>query len=402
MKLINRKEYIEWIYNWKDKPLIKVISGVRRCGKSTLLLLFKNELIKSGIKEHQIISINLEDLKFDNIKNYSDLYKEIESRLIHDEMNYIFIDEIQNVESFEKTVDSLHLRENCDIYITGSNAYFLSSELATLLTGRYVQLEMLPLSFSEFYLNSDQKISKEDAFNLYLENGAFPYVLDLKSDKRLIQQYHEGLYNTLFIKDVIQRNGINDIALLVRLTKFLMQNIGSKTSGKKISDTLKSSGLTGDQKTIDKYLQSLKESFLFYEAKRFNVKGRQIFTTLSKYYIVDLGLKNSLVQQSQKDFGHMLENLVYLELRRRGFNVYVGQLESDLEIDFVCIRGNETQYYQVSATTLDEDTLNRELLPFTKVKDNYSKYLLTLDNIQREVNYDGIQKMNLIDWLLDN
>ncbi|HET6786301.1 MAG TPA: ATP-binding protein [Erysipelotrichaceae bacterium] len=402
MKLINRKEYIEWIYNWKDKPLIKVISGVRRCGKSTLLLLFKNELIKSGIKEHQIISINLEDLKFDNIKNYSDLYKEIESRLIHDEMNYIFIDEIQNVESFEKTVDSLHLRENCDIYITGSNAYFLSSELATLLTGRYVQLEMLPLSFSEFYLNSDQKISKEDAFNLYLENGAFPYVLDLKSDKRLIQQYHEGLYNTLFIKDVIQRNGINDIALLERLTKFLMQNIGSKTSGKKISDTLKSSGLTGDQKTIDKYLQSLKESFLFYEAKRFNVKGRQIFTTLSKYYIVDLGLKNSLVQQSQKDFGHMLENLVYLELRRRGFNVYVGQLESDLEIDFVCIRGNETQYYQVSATTLDEDTLNRELLPFTKVKDNYSKYLLTLDNIQREVNYDGIQKMNLIDWLLDN
>lgn len=402
MKLINRKEYIEWIYSWKDKPLIKVISGVRRCGKSTLLLLFKNELIKSGIKEHQIISINLEDLKFDNIKNYSDLYKEIESRLIHDEMNYIFIDEIQNVESFEKTVDSLHLRENCDIYITGSNAYFLSSELATLLTGRYVQLEMLPLSFSEFYLNSDQKISKEDAFNLYLENGAFPYVLDLKSDKRLIQQYHEGLYNTLFIKDVIQRNGINDIALLERLTKFLMQNIGSKTSGKKISDTLKSSGLTGDQKTIDKYLQSLKESFLFYEAKRFNVKGRQIFTTLSKYYIVDLGLKNSLVQQSQKDFGHMLENLVYLELRRRGFNVYVGQLESDLEIDFVCIRGNETQYYQVSATTLDEDTLNRELLPFTKVKDNYSKYLLTLDNIQREVNYDGIQKMNLIDWLLDN
>lgn len=402
MKLINRKEYIEWIYNWKDKPLIKVISGVRRCGKSTLLLLFKNELIKSGIKEHQIISINLEDLKFDNIKNYSDLYKEIESRLIHDEMNYIFIDEIQNVESFEKTVDSLHLRENCDIYITGSNAYFLSSELATLLTGRYVQLEMLPLSFSEFYLNSDQKISKEDAFNLYLENGAFPYVLDLKSDKRLIQQYHEGLYNTLFIKDVIQRNGINDIALLERLTKFLMQNIGSKTSGKKISDTLKSSGLTGDQKTIDKYLQSLKESFLFYEAKRFNVKGRQIFTTLSKYYIVDLGLKNSLVQQSQKDFGRMLENLVYLELRRRGFNVYVGQLESDLEIDFVCIRGNETQYYQVSATTLDEDTLNRELLPFTKVKDNYSKYLLTLDNIQREVNYDGIQKMNLIDWLLDN
>lgn len=402
MKLINRKEYIEWIYNWKDKPLIKVISGVRRCGKSTLLLLFKNELIKSGIKEHQIISINLEDLKFDNIKNYSDLYKEIESRLIHDEMNYIFIDEIQNVESFEKTVDSLHLRENCDIYITCSNAYFLSSELATLLTGRYVQLEMLPLSFSEFYLNSDQKISKEDAFNLYLENGAFPYVLDLKSDKRLIQQYHEGLYNTLFIKDVIQRNGINDIALLERLTKFLMQNIGSKTSGKKISDTLKSSGLTGDQKTIDKYLQSLKESFLFYEAKRFNVKGRQIFTTLSKYYIVDLGLKNSLVQQSQKDFGHMLENLVYLELRRRGFNVYVGQLESDLEIDFVCIRGNETQYYQVSATTLDEDTLNRELLPFTKVKDNYSKYLLTLDNIQREVNYDGIQKMNLIDWLLDN
>lgn len=400
MKLIERKHYIDWLISWKDKPLIKVISGVRRCGKSTLLLLYRNELIKTGITENQIISINLEDLKYDYLKSYIDLNNEIEARLLPNKMNYIFIDEIQNIHSFEKTIDSLHLKDNCDIYITGSNAYFLSSELATLLTGRYVQIEMLPLSFSEIYANEEPSVSKEQLFNEYINFGAFPYVLDLNNNRELIKQYHEGLYSTLFIKDVIQRNGINDIALLERLTKFLMQNIGSKTSGKKIADTLKSGGYSGDQKTIDKYLVSLRDSFLFYEAKRFNVKGRQIFTTLSKYYVIDLGLRNSLVQQSQKDFGYILENLVYLELKRRGFSVYVGQIDSEYEIDFVCVRGEEIQYYQVSATTLDEDTLNRELYPFTRVKDNYPKYLLTLDTIQKEVNYDGVQKYNLIDWLL--
>lgn len=401
MKLIQRKKYIDWLNDWKDKPIIKVVSGVRRCGKSTLLLLFKNDLIKSGVSENQILSINLEDLKYDHLKSYLDLNKEIESRLLPDKKNYIFIDEIQNIDSFEKTIDSLHLKENCDIYITGSNAYFLSSELATLLTGRYVQIEMLPLSFSEIYTNEESSVSKEELFNQYINNGAFPYVLDLNNNRKLIQQYHEGLYSTLFIKDVIQRNGIYDIALLERLTKFLMQNIGSKTSGKKIADTLKSGGFSGDQKTIDKYLVSLRESFLFYEVKRFNVKGRQIFTTLSKFYIVDLGLRNSLVQQSQKDFGYILENLVYLELKRRGFSVYVGQIDSEHEIDFICVRGEEVQYYQVSATTLDEDTLNRELYPFTRVKDNYPKYLLTLDTIQREANYEGVHKLNLIDWLLN-
>lgn len=400
MELINRKDYIDWLNLWRDKPLIKVITGVRRCGKSTLLSLYRKDLLESGVKKEQIISINLEDLKYDHLKTYIDLNDEIEKKLMRDKMNYIFIDEIQNIASFEKTVNSLHLKENCDIYITGSNAYILSSELATLLTGRFVQIEMLPLSFKEYFSSNIENLTKEEAFNQYLEFGSFPYVKELVPNRKLIQEYHEGLYSTLFIKDIVQRNGINDFTLLERLTKFLLQNIGCRTSAKKISDSLKTGGFSGDQKTIDKYIVSLLESFLFYEAQRYGVKGRQVFSTLSKYYVVDLGLKHSLVKQSQRDFGYILENVVYLELKRRGFNVYVGQLEGDLEIDFVCVRGDEMQYYQISATTLDESTLERELNPFTKVKDNFPKFLLTLDTIQRELNYDGIQKMNIIDWLL--
>lgn len=400
MELINRKDYIDWLNLWRDKPLIKVITGVRRCGKSTLLSLYRKDLLESGVKKEQIISINLEDLKYDHLKTYIDLNDEIEKKLMRDKMNYIFIDEIQNIKSFEKAVNSLHLKENCDIYITGSNAYILSSELATLLTGRFVQIEMLPLSFKEYFSSNIENLTKEEAFNQYLEFGSFPYVKELVPNRKLIQEYHEGLYSTLFIKDIVQRNGISDFTLLERLTKFLLQNIGCRTSAKKISDSLKMGGFSGDQKTIDKYIVSLLESFLFYEAQRYGVKGRQVFSTLSKYYVVDLGLKHSLVKQSQRDFGYILENVVYLELKRRGFNVYVGQLEGDLEIDFVCVRGDETHYYQVSATTLDESTLERELNPFTKVKDNFPKLLLTLDTIQREANYDGIQKMNIIDWLL--
>lgn len=400
MELINRKDYIDWLNLWRDKPLIKVITGVRRCGKSTLLSLYRKDLLESGVKKEQIISINLEDLKYDHLKTYIDLNDEIEKKLMRDKMNYIFIDEIQNIKSFEKAVNSLHLKENCDIYITGSNAYILSSELATLLTGRFVQIEMLPLSFKEYFSSNIENLTKEEAFNQYLEFGSFPYVKELVPNRKLIQEYHEGLYSTLFIKDIVQRNGISDFSLLERLTKFLLQNIGCRTSAKKISDSLKMGGFSGDQKTIDKYIVSLLESFLFYEAQRYGVKGRQVFSTLSKYYVVDLGLKHSLVKQSQRDFGYILENVVYLELKRRGFNVYVGQLEGDLEIDFVCVRGDETHYYQVSATTLDESTLERELNPFTKVKDNFPKLLLTLDTIQREANYDGIQKMNIIDWLL--
>lgn len=400
MELINRKDYIDWLNLWRDKPLIKVITGVRRCGKSTLLSLYRKDLLESGVKKEQIISINLEDLKYDHLKTYIDLNDEIEKKLMRDKMNYIFIDEIQNIKSFEKAVNSLHLKENCDIYITGSNAYILSSELATLLTGRFVQIEMLPLSFKEYFSSNIENLTKEEAFNQYLEFGSFPYVKELVPNRKLIQEYHEGLYSTLFIKDIVQRNGISDFSLLERLTKFLLQNIGCRTSAKKISDSLKMGGFSGDQKTIDKYIVSLLESFLFYEAQRYGVKGRQVFSTLSKYYVVDLGLRHSLVKQSQRDFGYILENVVYLELKRRGFNVYVGQLEGDLEIDFVCVRGDETHYYQVSATTLDESTLERELNPFTKVKDNFPKLLLTLDTIQREANYDGIQKMNIIDWLL--
>lgn len=398
---IERTVYLEWLKNWREKQIIKVVSGVRRCGKSTLFDIYKDWLIENGTEKSQIISINFEDIEFEHLSDYHALYSYIKERLTADKMNYIFLDEIQHVNQFEKVVDSLFLKDNCDVYITGSNAYFMSGELATVLTGRYVELKMLPLSFKEFCsgLEDTENMSNAQKFNLYIEQGSFPYLLKYKRSKNDVRDYLRDIYNSVLL-NIVARLKVSDVTTLENVTKFLLHNIGNIVSATKIANTLKSQGKGADQKTIDKYLRGLTDSLMLYEAQRYNLKGKMFLKTNSKYYAVDIGLRNMLVKSSESDIGHILENIVFLELKRRGYDVYVGHLD-DGEIDFVAVNGDDISYYQVSATTLDENVLNRELAPFKKVGDNYPKYLITLDEIFGKADYNGIKKLNVLEWLLN-
>lgn len=398
--LIERTEYLEWLIKWREKQIIKVVSGVRRCGKSTLFTIYRNWLADHGINEGQIISINFEDIEFEHLTDYRLLYEHIKGLIIPNKMNYIFLDEIQHVESFEKTVDSLFLKDNCDVYITGSNAYFMSGELATVLSGRYVELKMLPLSFKEFCSGIDEPIiTNAQKFNRYIENGSFPYIAKFNITSKEAKDYLRDIYNSVLLKDIVARLKISDITALENVTKFLLHNIGNMVSATKIANTLKTEGKGTDQKTVDKYIRGLLDSLMIYEAQRYNLKGKMFLKTNSKYYAVDVGLRNCLVKGSESDIGHVLENVVFLELKRRRYDVYIGQLDEN-EIDFVAVNGDDISYYQVSSTTLDENTLKRELAPFRKVGDNYPKYLLTLDEAFGNADYDGIKKKNVLDWLL--
>lgn len=401
MDLIDRKQYLDWLISWKDSHVIKVVSGVRRSGKSKLFEIYRGHLRDHGTTDAQVISLNFEDLEFESLTSYRALYDYVSARLVPDKMNYVFLDEIQHVEHFEKAVDSLFIRDNVDLYITGSNAYLLSSELATLLSGRYVELKMLPLSFKEFCsAKTNGGKAPTQLFDEYITRGSFPFIAETGIQGPQARDYLMSLYDTIVIRDVIERLKVSDVSTLRDITKFLLHNIGSRTSVKKISDTLSSNGNKTDQKTAAKYLKGLTDSLVLYSAPRYNVRGRQLLTTNGKYYAVDLGLRGALVKTQSSDIGHILENVVYLELLRRGYDVYVGDID-DGEIDFVALDSDETAYFQVSATTLDETTLNRELAPFKKVRDNYPKTLLTLDTLFADANYEGVRKRNVIDWLLE-
>ena len=403
MERIERKEYLDWLVRWREQQIIKVVSGVRRCGKATLFAIYRDWLLSQGVDERQIIAINFEDIDYEHLTGYRALYDYIKGLLLPDRMNYIFLDEIQHVEQFEKAVDSLFIKDNCDVYITGSNAYFMSGELATLLSGRYVELKMLPLSFREFCsgLRSGAAQTNAQKFDAYLRMSSFPYALRLPGTGREVQGYLTDLYNTVLLKDVVARARIADVTSLEAVTKFLLHNIGSRVSATKIANTLKSAGKGVDQKTVDKYMRSLTDSLLIYEAARYNIKGKQYLSTQSKYYAVDVALRNTLVKGAASDIGHILENIVYLELLRRGERVFVGELE-DGEVDFVTVGPEGTVYYQVAATTLDEEVLKRELAPLQRISDNYPKLLLTLDEVFATADYDGIQKRNVLDWLLED
>lgn len=353
------------------------------------------------MEQSQIIDLNFESLDYEHLVDYQALYEYVDVRLDPKRMNYVFLDEIQHVEHFEKTIDSLFIKENVDVYVTGSNAYFMSGELATLLSGRYVELKMLPLSFKEFCsAEGNQGVARNQLFNHYLAKGSFPFVSDFRLDEQQVKAYLRDLYNTILLNDVVARLRVSDVTTLENITKFLLHNVGSRVSVRKIADTLKSNGQKVDAKTVSKYLRGLTDSLVLYSAPRYNVKGRQLLSTQGKYYAVDIGLRNALVKGSESDVGHVLENVVYLELLRRGYDVYVGDLD-DGEVDFVAIKPNEVLYYQVAATTLEESTLKRELAPFRKIADNYPKMLLTLDELFGEADYEGIQKKNVLDWLLD-
>ena len=403
MSFIKRSEYLDWLIRQKDKQIIKVVSGVRRCGKSTLFAIFQEYLRANGVAPEQIISINFENIEFEDLLDYKSLYRYISERLLPGQKNYIFLDEIQHVVQYQKAVDSLFLKENCDLYLTGSNAYFMSGELATRLTGRYVELDMMPLSFKEFcegLSEERQVLSMQEKFNLYLTVGSFPYVLRYQYDMMDAREYMRSIYESILLNDIVKRYNIADANMLESITKFVMHNIGNRTSPTTIANTMTSNLRKIDAKTVDRYLRGLTESLMFYEARRYNIKGKEFLTTMNKYYVADIGMRNMLVKGKESDIGHILENIVYLELKRRGYEVYVGQLGPDGEVDFVAMKEGKLEYYQVSETTLDENVLRRELAPLQKIKDNYPKYLLTLDTLFGEMDYEGIQKTNALNWLL--
>ena len=407
---IDRKEYLDFLVKSKDRQIIKVVSGVRRCGKSTLFEIYKDFLLENGVAKNQIISINFEDMDYEELTDYKKLYEYIKSKMIQNKRNYIFLDEIQHVDKFEKVVDSLFIKENTDLYITGSNAYFMSGELATLLSGRYIELKMLPLSFKEYYQakleyekmeQKENRISKTliQYYNEYIVNSSFPYTLQLDSDLKNIHEYLSGIYNSVLLKDIIARLKISDVMRLESVVKYIFDNIGNLTSLSKIGNTLTSMGRKTDAKTIEKYIRGLTDSLLVHEVGRYNIKGKEFLSTLSKYYVADLGLRQMILGNRNIDMGHILENVIYLELLRRKGNVYVGQFDKN-EIDFVVINSNEIEYYQVALTVLDESTLKRELDAFKNIKDNYPKYLITLDDVMVNTDYDGIKVVNALEWLL--
>lgn len=401
MKRIERTDYLNWLNKWKNQQIIKVVTGVRRCGKSTLLEIFQEDLICNGVEKNQITAINFENLEYEDLQDYKALYKYVKERLISDKMNYIFLDEIQHVDHYEKAVDSLFLRENCDVYITGSNAYFMSGELATLLTGRYVELSMMPLSFKEYCAGTeDISISLSEKFNRYIVNGSFPYVLKCGYQEKEAREYMSGIYNTVLLNDIVKRSRIADVNMLEAVTRFLLHNIGNRTSPATIANTMTSNHQKIDAKTVNRYIRGLTDSLLLYEARRFNIKGKQFLTTMNKYYVCDVGMRNMLVRSKDTDIGHILENIVFLELKRRFEEVYVGQLGTDGEVDFVALQNGCPVYYQVAQTTLDENVLKRELMPLRQIPDNYPKYLLTLDETFGEMDYDGIRKLNVLKWLV--
>ena len=401
MNYIKRQHYLNFLRRHRDRQIIKVVSGVRRAGKSVLFQLYKEELLADGVDENQIISINFEDLSYYDLRNFQTLFAYIKEQLVGEKTYYIFLDEIQHVEKFELVADSLFILPNVDLYLTGSNAYFMSSKLATNLTGRYIEIEVLPLSFAEYL--SGQPLSenqnKAEIFNDYLFS-AFPYLLQTSSYAEKID-YLRGIYHSILLNDIVTRLGNPNPTIIERIVRNLLSNTGSLISTNKIRNTLVSQNTSISHDTLEKYLKALTDSLLFYSVPRFDVKGRALLQRLEIYYPVDLGLRHLLIPDHKEDFGHILENIIFLELRRRYSQVYVGNLDK-YEVDFIVVTDiGHYAYYQVSETTLNPETLERELRPLEAIKDQFPKYLLTMDTIQPTANYNGIEKKNIIDWLLE-
>ena len=395
--MIKRTEYLNQLISFRDKQLIKVVTGIRRCGKSTLLELFRDELLKSGVSEQQITVINFEDVDNEYLMDRKVLYAHIKERLIPDKMNYIILDEVQHVEEWERVVDSLFIKKNCDVYITGSNAYLLSGELATLLSGRYVEIKMLPLSFAEYISALGDKADLEKKYTAYLTNSSFPYALELNNPKD-IRTYLDGIYTSVVLKDVVKRKRIADVSALESVIRFMFDNIGNISSAKSIADTLTSGGKKISTHTVESYLSALCDSFILYKVGRFDVKGKQHLKTGEKYYLADIGLRYYLLGAQKADMGRALENVIYLELLRRVCDVKIGKVGTN-EVDFVATSESGVAYYQVALTVRDENTFSRELRSLDSISDHNPKYLLTLD-VEPISSHNGIKQIYALDWLL--
>lgn len=394
--MIERNDYLEELKKWKDKDLIKVVTGIRRCGKSTLFELYINYLKQIGVKDDHIISLNLESPEY-CFKDYMDLYNYVNDKIKDNDMYYIFLDEVQVVEKFEKAVDGLYIKKNVDEYITGSNAYLLSGELATLLSGRYIEFKMYPLSFKE-YADYYKVEGDEKLYLKYVNNSSMPYALKLDNQDE-VDKYLDSLYNTIIVKDIATRKKISDTGILRSISEFMFSSVGNILSVKKTADTLTSNGRSISVHTVQSYLDSLVESFIFNRVSRYDIKGKQYLSSGEKYYATDVTMRYALLGRKYFDLGHILENIVYLELLRRGYKVYIGK-SGDKEIDFVAENSKGVIYFQVAYTVRDENTLKRELSALESINDHYPKFILTMD-LDPEVDYNGIRKINVLDWLMD-
>lgn len=397
MKRIERHNYLQKLIAFKDKKLIKVITGIRRCGKSTIMEIYRDWLIAHGVMQEQIIYLNFEDYDYFELRDPRKLYSYVKPLIQEDKMTYIFFDEIQHVTDFPDIINSLNLKPTVDLYVTGSNAYMLSSEIATLLSGRYVEIAMLPLSFKEYAEGIGGTDYLSQTYIEYVSKSSFPYTLELDTANE-ISDYLNAVYNTIVVKDIMSRNKLSDVMMLESVIRFTADNIGNILSTKRIADLMSADGRKIDQKTVEKYLSTLCESFFLYEVKRYNIKGKQLLKTLGKYYLVDIGLRRMLLGSRSFDAGRILENIVFLELLRRQKKVYIGKMDN-LEVDFVAIDENDITYYQVAATVRDEKTLKRELASLQQIKDQYPKYILTLDE-DPTADYDGIKRINALKWLM--
>lgn len=405
--MVERKEYLERLIQWKDEQVIKVVTGIRRCGKSTLLLQYQEWLKASGVSDEQIVTINFEELEYEELQDYKKLYAYLKDRLCKGKMTYIFLDEIQKVSAFEKVVDSLYVKPQVDLYVTGSNAYMLSGDLATLLTGRYVEIKMLPLSFYEFLEITGS--GQEQGFSEYMRDGGLPYVAVMDRTPEKVDTYLEGIYNTVIVKDIEDRQArkesdsdkrkINDILLLKTIARYLASIVGNPVSIRSITDYFISNGRKISPNTVSDYVEALTESFIFYPAERFDIIGKQLLKANRKMYIVDLGLRNHILPRRQYDLGFSLENIVYFELLRRGYRVMIGKIGST-EVDFVAEKQGSYTYFQVTADMTAQETFEREMKPLRRIRDNYEKIVLTGDRLTLG-NYDGIQVKYLPDWLLE-
>ncbi len=399
--MINRDMYLNKLLAYKDTEFIKVITGIRRCGKSSLLKLFMEKILEED-KKANIIYMNFESFEFDDIINYKDMYNKISKQINKKNKNYILLDEVQRVEKWEKAVNAITVDFDADIYITGSNAYLLSSELSTYLSGRYIEIKVLPLSFKEFlnFTALEDKRTLEDKFIEYIKFGGMPGIITIKDEENLYENAIKGIYNTVFMKDVVERNKLVDASLLERILKFLMSNMGSLISSKKIADFLTSQGTKITHNTVLNYLKMLENAYIIYKVPRYDIKGKEILKTLEKYYIVDTGIRNIILGFRDSDFGHIIENVVYFELLRRGYEVTVGKNDS-FEVDFIATNSNEKKYYQVTYTMMDENVKKREIGVLKNIKDNYEKIVLTMDKLYNNTSDEGIKIKYLIDFLLE-
>lgn len=399
--MINRQLYMNKLLAYKDTEFIKVITGIRRCGKSSLLKLFKEQILEDN-KKSNVIYMNFESFEFDNILTYKDMYNNIKQKIVKNTRNYILLDEVQRVKEWEKCVNALMVDFDTDIYITGSNAYMLSSELSTFLSGRYIEIKMLPLSFKEYlnFTNFETNMNIENKFNEYIKFGGMPGIVTLRNDNNLYENAIKGIYNTVFMKDVVERNRLVDATLLEKILKFLMSNIGSPISSKKIADYLTSQGTKITHNTVINYLDMLENAYIIYKVPRYDIKGKEILKTLEKYYIVDTGIRNTILGFRDSDFGHIIENVIFFELLRRGYDVTIGKTDS-LEVDFVATNSNDKKYYQVTYSMLDESIKSRELKPLKNISDNYEKTILTMDKLYANTSDEGIKIKYIIDFLLE-